>query len=143
MNYFLSMTMLLLTLAPQHQKLPGEFYRIPEQLRESATLIISGKFAEGRTPCIFMADGSRVWFLDSWFNIKSVYRGQVGKKSIRINTAMLPKSVYVNQRLERDHNYLVLLRPNSESMERIKTAEGIGFRHALHDEEIIAIVELK
>ena len=143
MNYFLSAMMLLLTLAPQPQKLPGAFYRIPEQLRESATIIISGKFAEGRTPCIFMADGSREWLLDSWFDIKRVYRGQVGSKSIRINKAMLPKSMYVSERLEREHNYLVLLRPGSESMETLKTEKEIGFWDALHDEEIVAIVELK
>lgn len=143
MNYLLSMAMLLLTLAPQQQNLPDEFYRIPEQLRERATIIVSGKYAEGRTPCIFMPDGSREWLIDSWFHIKRVYRGEVGSKSVRINRAMLPKSGYVSEKLEREHDYLVLLRPRSKLMKAIKTGEGISFWEALHDEEIIAIVELK
>jgi hypothetical protein len=143
MNHLLSMAIVLMTLAPQSQNLPEEFYRIPKQLRERATVIVTGTFGQGRTPCEFRADGTRVWYLDSWFNVKKVYRGELKTKSIRVNTAMLPASQYVDKDLEREQNYLILLRPDKEAMKAIKTSEGIIFRDSLHDEEIIAIVELK
>jgi len=90
-----------------------------------------------------MADGSRRWFLDSWFDIKKVYRGAVGSKLIRINPAMLPKSGYVKERLEREGKYLVLLRPSGEKMKWIRSREGISFWEALKDDEVVAIVEIR
>jgi len=142
-NHLLSMAIVLMTLAPQNQNLTEEYYRIPEQLRESATVVVTGTFGQGRTPCMFRPDGTRVWFIDSGFTVKEVYRGKVGAKYVRVNTAMLPVSQYVNKDLEQEHNYLVLLRPDKESMKAMKTEEGLGFWDSLHDEEIIAIVELK
>jgi hypothetical protein len=143
MNHLLSMAMLLMTLAPQNQNLPKEFYQIPEQIRERATVVVTGTFGQGRTPCEFRPDGTRVWYIDSWFDVTQVYRGKVGHKSIRVNTAMLPVSRYVSKKLQREQNYLVLLRPDEETAKAIKTAEGLSFWNSLHDEEIIAIVELK
>ena len=141
MNNLLSMAVLLWTLAPQNQNLPDEFYQIPEPVREQATIIVSGTYAEGRTPCFWMPDGSREWFVDSMFDIKQVYRGEVGNKSIRINRAGLPVNGYVNQKLKVDHKYLVLLRPAEEKIETIKTEQSLIFWDALYGEEIIAIVE--
>ena len=89
MNHLLSMAIVLMTLAPQNQNLPEEFYRLPEQLRERATVVVTGTFGQGRTPCIFRPDGSRVWFIDSWFTVKKVYQGELKSRSIRVNTAML------------------------------------------------------
>ncbi len=77
------------------------------------------------------------------FRITKVYRGQVGGKSIYINSSMLPKTKYVSARLEAGREYLVLLRPTSKSLEVLKTGEQIPVRGALRDEEIIAIVRLK
>jgi hypothetical protein len=135
--------MLLFALAPQNRNLPNEFYQIPEQLRERATIIVSGKYAVGISPCIFMPDGSRERALESWFNIRRVYRGKVDNKSILINKDMLPDTAYVNKKFEQDHNYLLLLRPDSESMKLIQTEKVFSLWDALHDQEIIAIVELK
>ena len=143
MNHLLSMAIVLMTLAPQNQNLPEEFYRLPEQLRERATVVVTGTFGQGRTPCVFRPDGSRVWFIDSWFTVKKVYQGELKSRSIRVNTAMLPISQYVKKNLEREHTYLLLLKPDKESVKAMKTEEGLGFRDSLHDEEIIAIVELK
>ena len=142
MNYLFSLVALLTMLVPQNKTLPDEFYQLPESIRENATLIVSGTYGQGRTPCMFMPDGTRRWGIDSWFSIKRVYRGQVSGRLIRINSMMLPKTGYVSGGLERDHKYLVLLRPGKEKMQRIKTGEAT-YWDALHDEEIIAIVELK
>src|SRR3989442_9319029 len=66
MHYLLAMATLLLIVPPQthYQKLPAEFYQIPEQIRERATIIVSGTYGQGRTPFFFRPDGTRVWFFD-------------------------------------------------------------------------------
>ena len=142
MHNLLSMALLLMMVAPQQQNLPHELDRIPGQLRESATVIIAGAFGEGRTPCQWLPDGSRRWFRASWFEVKRVYRGKVKSTSIGINTAMLPVNAYVRAKLERERDYLVLLRPAESKVERIETGKPLSFWDALHDDEIIAIVEL-
>ena len=90
-----------------------------------------------------MPDGSRVWALESWFQIKKVYRGKVGGKSVYINSGMLPKTKDVSVTLKVGREYLVLLRPSDESMKLIKPGEYVPFWNTLDGEEIIAIVELK
>jgi len=132
--------MLLTLLAPQKQNLPDAFYTLPEQVREQATLIVTGTYAEGRTPCIFMADGTRAWSMEALIQIKKVYRGEAGGKFIYLDWFDL---LHRGMRLKRDHTYLVLLRPNERSMQSIRKGEHVAFWDALDDEEIIAIVELK
>jgi hypothetical protein len=134
---------LLLILVPQIQNLHDTFYQLPEHVREKATLIVTGTYAQGRSPCIWRPDGTRVWALESWFRITKVYRGKVGGKSIYINTAMLPKTKEVGEKLKAGRDYLILLRPRVESMKVIKAGEYVPVWDALHDEEIIAIVDLK
>lgn len=143
MNDLFSTAILFLVLSSHRQDLPQELSQVPEQIREKATVIVKGTYGRGRTPCFFRPDGTREWFVDSWFQVKRVYRGQVGHGFIRINTAMLPKTEYVSEKLERDRAYLVLLRPRPETMKMIKTKEGISFWDALREEEIVAIVKLK
>jgi hypothetical protein len=142
MKYLLSIALLLLLL-PQNQHLPDEFYQLPEQVREKATLIVTGTYTEGRSPCIFMPDGSRRWALESWFQITKVYRGKVGGKSVYIKNRRLPKPKDASEKLEVGHQYLVLLLPGDESMKLIKAGEYVPFWDALRDEEIITIVKLK
>ena len=120
-----------------------EFYQIPEQVRDKATVVVSGTYAQGRSPCIFMPDGSRVWALESWFRVTQVYRGKVGGKSIYINSAMLPKTKEVSEKLKVGRSYLILLRPSEKPMEVIRAGEFVSVWNALRGEEIIAIVELK
>ncbi|HJQ24741.1 MAG TPA: hypothetical protein VKA60_12560 [Blastocatellia bacterium] len=143
MNYLISLGVLLLILVPRNQRLPEEFYQIPEPVGAKATLIVTATYAQGRGPCIFMADGSRRWALESWFRIKQVYRGQVGGNSIYIKRRVSPKTEDAGVELEVGRDYLVLLRPSKKSMKAIKAGAYLPAWDALHDEEIIAIVELK
>ena len=140
MNHLFSM-MLLLALVPQNQKLPDAFDQLPEQVREKATVIFTGTYGEGRSPCIFLGDGTRVWALESWFHVKRVYRGKVGK-TIQVNTRVSPKINDVSVKLEVGRDYLVLLQPNEDSMKVIKTGKYVPVWNALEGEEIIAIVGL-
>ena len=143
MNYLISLAMLFLIPVPQNQKLPEEFYQLPEHVRAEATLIIAGEYAQGRSPCIFMPDGSRRWALESWFHVTKVYQGNVGGKSVYFKTRPLSETKDASEKLEVGHKYLVLLRPGDESMKLIKAGGYVPFWEALRDEEIITIVELK
>ena len=140
MTQLLAITILLTLLAPQKRDLPDAFYELPEQVREQATLIVTGTYAEGRTPCIFMADGTRAWSMEALIQIKKVYRGEAGGKFVYLDWFDL---LHRRMRLKRDHTYLVLLRPNEKSTQLILKGEHVIFWDALDDEEIIAIVELK
>ena len=142
MNHLFSMALALLIFAPQDQDLPDEFHKLPEQVRAQATLVVTGTYARGRGPCIFMPDGSRRWPLESWFRIKKVHRGQVRGESVYVNSGVSPKAEDANVKLEVGREYLVLLRPSGESMRAIKAGEYVPAWDALRDEEIVAIVEL-
>ena len=141
MNHLFSIVLLLL-LAPQNQNLPDAFNQLPEQVREKATVVFTGTYGEGRSPCIYIGNGTRVWALESWFNVKRVYRGKAVGKSIYLNTRVAPKINNVSVKLEAGRDYLVLLRPNQKSMKVIKAGEYVPVWDALQVEEIIAIVEL-
>ncbi len=142
MNHLMSL-MLLLILAPQNQKLPDAFAQLPEAAREKATVIFTGTYGEGRSPCIYLGNGTRVWALESWFSVKKVYRGEVGGKAVYINSRVSPKVNDVSEKLEVGQDYLVVLRPNEKSMKVIRAGEYVPVWHALYGEEIIAIVKLK
>jgi len=143
MNHLLSVAILLLLPVSQNQNLPDAYHQLPEQVREKATIIVTGTYAQGKSPCILMPDGNRVWALESWFRIIKVYRGKVGGRSIHINSSTLPKTKDVSAKLEVGREYLVLLRPSSKSLEVLKAGEYVPVWDALRDEEIIAIVGLK
>lgn len=142
MTDIFSTAVLLLALSPQAQDLPKELSQVPQEIRGRATIIVKGTFGRGRTPCFFRPDGMREWFIDSWIQVKRIYRGKVGHKFIRINPAMLPKGEHISSQLEQDHSYLVLLRPSAEKLKMIGTRQGISFWDALRGEEIIAIIPL-
>jgi hypothetical protein len=128
-------------LVPPGQNLPDAFNQLPYQVRENATVIFTGTYGEGRSPCIYVGGGRRVWALESWFNVKTVYRGKVGGKTIYINGRVSPKIDGVSVKLEVGRDYLVLLRPNEESMKVIKAGEYVPVWDALGGEEIIAIIK--
>jgi len=143
MNHLLSLAILLLMPVSQNQNLPDAYYQLPEQVREKATIIATGTYAQGRSLYIWRRDGTQVWAQTSWFQISKVYRGKVGGSSIPINGSMLPKTKEVSAKLEVGREYLVLLRPSSKSLKVLKAGEYVPVRDALRDEEIIAIVGLE
>lgn len=143
MNHLLWIVPFILMHQGVNQKFPPEFYQIPEQIREQATVVVSATYWRGRTPCMWRPDGTRVWAIDSSFHIKRLYRGEVRTKFFGINAAMLPASRYVEKQLEVKNQYLVLLQPNPDKMKALKKGDGIYFWNSLRDDEILAIVETK
>ena len=143
MNHLLSLAILLLVPVSQNQNLPDAYYQLPEQVREKATIIATGTYDLGRRLYVVRRDGTQIWAQTSSFRITKVYRGEVGGRSIHINSDMLPKTKYVSARLKVGREYLVLLRPGNKSLKALKAGEQIPVSGALRDEEIIAIVGLK
>ena len=142
MNHLFAIVLALM-LVPQPQKLPDAFHQLPEEVREKATVIFTGTYNEGRGPCQFLPDGTRRWALVPRFDVKRVYRGELGGKTIHINSRVSPKINDVSVKLEVGRDYLVLLRPNHESMKAIKAGDYVPVWDALKGEELVAIVELK
>ena len=140
MNLFVLGLLLFASLAPQKQDLPDAFYDLPEEVRQQATLIVTGTYYEGRTPCFFISKTIRAWAMQSSIQIKKVYRGEAGGKFIYLNWSDLQ---HRGMKLKRDHTYLVLLRPDERSSQSLQKGEHVSFWDALEDEEIIGIVELK
>jgi len=143
MNHLLSLAILLLMPVSQNQDLPDAYYQLPEQVREKATIIATGTYAQGRSLYIWTRDGTQVWAQTSWFRIIKVYRGKVAGRSISINSSMLPKTTNVSAKLEVGREYLVLLRPVSKSLKALEAGAYVPVQDALRDEEIIAIVRSK
>ena len=138
MTHLLTIVMLL-ALVPQQQNLPDAYYELPEQVREQATVIVKGTYAEGRSPCFFMPDGTRRWTLESFVRVTKVYRGEVRGKFLYLNRNALRENNSV--KLTRGQTYLILLRPSPGSMKVIQ-GEYVPIWDALTDEEILAIIEL-
>ena len=59
MSYLPSLVMLLLMLVSQNQQLPDAFHQLPVEVREKATIVVTGTYGRGRGPCIMRADGLR------------------------------------------------------------------------------------
>ena len=143
MNYLPSLAMLLLMLVSQNQELPDAFHQLPVEVREKATIVVTGTYGQGRSPCIMTADGLRVWALESWFRVTKVYRGKVGGKSIYINSSRVPQNDYISPELKVGRKYLVLLQPSNESQKSLERGEHFPAWDAIGDGEIIAIVPLE
>jgi hypothetical protein len=139
MNLLLTVMMLL----TQPQDLPAAYYQLPLEVREKATVVATGTYGQGRGPCIFRPDGTRVWALITWFRIDTVYQGKVGSKQINVYPDKSSPNEYVSKDLVHDRKYLVLLRPNEESQKALETGKYFPVWYSLTDDEIVAIVELK
>jgi hypothetical protein len=80
--------------------------------------------------------------LESFVQVKKVYRGEVRGKFIYLNRNALVESKAERMKLTRGQTYLILLRPSAESM-KVFQGEYVPGWDSLSDEEILAIVELK
>jgi hypothetical protein len=118
-------------------EMPESLTRLPAEVRDAATIIVAGKYWQGRSPCEFLPDGSRRWALLRGFEIEAVFRGEVGTDYLGIDDQDLPTSLA----LEENVSYLLLLKPSEATLKMIQTGEGS--RHpfqALLPSEVLAIV---
>ncbi len=134
------------TVVTRKDKFPKEFYEIPASVRNAATVVVAGKYMEGRSPCIPGGvegiEGTREWYLLTGFSLTKIYRGDVGTDYLGIGQGFPPKA-FVTAPLTVGNSYLVLLNPYSASQKWMKTKEGSrDFLDTLSAEEILAIQPL-
>jgi hypothetical protein len=118
--------------------------RLPEELWERATLIVAGRYEEGRSPCIWVGEDTRVWLRIQGFAITDRLRGEVRGDYVGIDLTEPPQTSYVcAECLVPGREYLLLLRPSPESLRFLDTEdEALYWENVLGGEELLAIVEI-
>jgi len=118
--------------------------RIPEELWERATLIVSGRYEEGRSPCIWVGEDRRVWLLTQGFSITDRFRGEIRGDYVGIELPEPSQTPYLcADCLVPGREYLLLLRPSPASMRFLDTEyEAYHYYNTLGAEELLAIVEV-
>jgi len=122
--------------------MPDGFLRLPADVRDKATVVVSGRFETGRGPCELLPNGSSRWPLLRGFAPVTVYRGTVRTDYIGIESPQLFGSQDGKAALVEDREYLLVLRPSKTSKARLQKREGSRhYRDALTPDEVLAIVE--
>jgi hypothetical protein len=120
---------------------PSTVQRLPADLLETATVVVSGTYARGRGPCERLPDGSRRWRLLEGFTIARVHRGDVRAEYVGLETTA-PIHGRKTRPLVAGREYLVVLRPSERSLERLARREpAVGPHDVLSPDEVLAIVE--
>jgi hypothetical protein len=136
---------LSLMLMSKNHNVPRELEAVPAEVRERATVALIGTYYTGRSPCQFLPNGDRRWYLLAGFRIEKLLIGNFLADYVGINQAMLPEDPLVekNQDLLPGEKYLVLLRPSAESMKELHKPDPIfAMDNSLHGEEVVAIIPL-
>jgi hypothetical protein len=124
---------------------PGDVLeRIPGELWERASLIVTGRYGEGRSPCIWVGEDLRVWVRMTGFSVTGRYLGELRSDYVGVNLTAPPDTPYVcAECLVPEREYLLLLRPSPDSMKFLGTpAEAYLWYNEIEGEEILAIVEI-
>ena len=118
--------------------LPDAFWTVPAEVRDRATVVVSGRYKVGRGPCELLPDGSRRWPLLRGFETTTVHRGEVKTDYIGVGDPRLLGSDDVPAE---GATYVLLLRPSKASLSALRTPEGSrSHRDALPSDEVLAIV---
>ncbi len=119
--------------------IPGSVSRLPSEMLDRATAIVSGTYETGRGPCEPGPGETRRWRLLARFATKTVYRGKVGAASVGVEPGLRTSS---GDALVAGREYILLLRPSAQSRKRLAAAEADpGGRDVIPAGEIVAIVE--
>jgi hypothetical protein len=120
--------------------LPGAFHRLPANVRERATVVVSGVYTVARGPDEPLPGGRTRWPLLQGFLVKTVYRGEVAAEYIGVETVH-PLRRWGRLALVEGREYLIVLRPSRESRRILAVRErSWDWRKALAKDEILAIV---
>jgi len=136
------MVILALAMLGASPAMPDAFLRLPPEVRNKATVVVSGRYRTGRGPCELLPDGSSRWPLLRGFAPVTLYRGQVRTDYIGVESPRLFGAKDDDPPLVEDREYLLVLRPSKAAKARMQKREGSRhYRDALAAEEVLAIVE--
>jgi hypothetical protein len=122
--------------------LPEAYWRLPAEVRDRATVVVSGTYTTGRGPCEWLPHGGRRWRLLAGFVTTTVYRGSVRAKYIGVENPGRVGTEDHQLTLVEGRKYLLLLRPSKDSARMLQKAErGPGYWNVLSKDEIVAVVE--
>ncbi len=118
--------------------------RLPKELWERAAVILTGTYTEGRTPCIWVNEDERRWYLTRGFTITGTHRGKIRSPYVEVDLSTPAERPYVcEQCMVPGRHYLLLLRPSPHSMQFLDTdREALRWPNRLGSEEVLAIVEV-
>ena len=133
-----------LALMGAQSALPDAFRSLPADVKDKATVVVSGRYQVGRGPCEFLPDGSSRFPLLRGFELTAVHRGDVTSDYLGVDDEPhLLGSDALSGGLEEGAVYLVLLRPSEATLKVLRRRPGSrSYRDALRAEEVVAIVLL-
>jgi hypothetical protein len=143
MKFLVAFALLMFSMSSQ-PALPREFNQIDEKHRQAATVIFTGIYQEDKSPHIPRGQSQMVRYLLFGFQIEQVYRGEVKADYVGIAGKQLPTRIFAKQALIKGQRYLVLLKPQEDSLKILQTGEGNHYYfNRLDDDEILAVKEVE
>jgi hypothetical protein len=124
--------------------LPEAFLRLPADIRDKATLVLSGKYEVGRGPDEPLPNGGHRWARLQGFTVATVYRGSLRAEYVGLEFAYPPNTWADGLSLVPGRDYLLVLRPSDESWKVLRTpGRTHDYRDVLSKAEVLALVALR
>lgn len=122
---------------------PIEYQSIPQKTRSQATVIFAGTYFTSTGAHQKLPDGTIRWRVTSGFRVLTDYSGNIANERIEISPFLKKEDPWIATELEEGKLYLVLLKPQAESMEVIKDKDK-SFSHLnlVSEAHILAIVQI-
>ena len=125
---------------------PSEYQTIPEKIRNGATVVFTGIYFTANGPRQKLPDGTVRWRMIAGFRLLDDFSGNIANEVVEIEPFGKPmkvKNEWVKTRLQEGESYLVLLKPQPESMAVIGDKEK-KFSHLnlVTRQEVLAVVKI-
>lgn len=122
---------------------PIEYQSIPQETRSQATVIFVGIYFTATGTHQQLPDGTIRWRVTSGFRVLTDYSGNIANERIEISSFLKKENPWIATELEEGEMYLVLLKPQAESMETVKDKDK-SFSHLnlVPEADILAIVQI-
>ncbi len=119
---------------------PSEYQSIPAEIRNQATVTFVGTYFITTSSHQQLPDGSMRWRIISGFRVMADYSGIIKSERIEITPRFKVANPWIEEELEEGELYLVLLKPQPESLKIIKD-KNKSFSHLnlVTESDILAI----
>jgi hypothetical protein len=132
-----------LVMAGEPTAMPEAYWSVPAELRDKATVVVSGRYWTGTGPHEVMPNGGHRWPLLRGFEPTAVHRGDVKSDYVGVSEPKLFGPEDGGRKLVPGREYLILLQPSESSSKALRQQRGSrSWRDALAADEVLAIVPL-